>query len=113
MLTNPKPISLTICFLKLGKIHWKNITQEGEHGVFHGVIVTQFPSWPPAALAKPFSAATRGSQAVLLWPEREIPHTGSRRVHSPPLGLGATLHFRLTRGWRPGGGVWQKSKLYH
>lgn len=65
--------------------------------------VTLYPSWWPAAPVRPFSAARERSQAAGLWPGHETPRRGSRRAHSPPLDLGTTLHFSLTRDLQPGG----------
>ena len=83
------------------------MTEEEKYGsefVTVNVRVTRCPSWSPAASARPLSAAGGGSQATELWPGHETPRRGSHRAQSPPQASAATLHFQLTRGWRPGGG---------
>lgn len=72
------------------------------------VCVTQYPSWSPAAPARPFSVPGGGGQAAGLWPGHETRHWDSHQAHSPPLDFGGTLYCPLTRGWRSGGGVGKK-----
>lgn len=71
--------------------------------------LTLYPSLSPEAPAMTFSAAGGGGQAAGLWPGNETPRRGSHQAQSPLLDFGATLHFLLTRDWRPGGRVEEES----
>lgn len=74
--------------------------------------VTLYPSWRPAAPVRPFSAARERSQAAGLWQGHETPRRGSRQAHSPPLNLGAMLHFLQTMDLQPGGGQRERKERH-